>query len=111
MYRVRLINKSFRPAVNNQPLQVSGISGNVYGQSFYEPAHMGMVFLMSLTDYERVKFDLIGNIFAGQQWVPEFFEDDSDSWPRVIERARAKGVFKVGMSKKAVLEALNENAA
>lgn len=55
-------------------MPVSGISGKLYGHAFLQPEFGGPVFDMSLEEYQRDKFDIIGNPSFRQQWVPEFYE-------------------------------------
>lgn len=82
---------------------------------------------MSLEDYDRDKFDLIGNPDYQQQWVPEFIEVQAAVAPEseepirdpelvaintlrkeksLRERAKAAGVWKKGMTEEQIKEAL-----
>ena len=69
MNKVRLINRE----VTAQQYPVCGRSLKTYGQAVFKPEFGGLVFEMSLEDYQRDKFDLIGQTKFQQQWVPEFF--------------------------------------
>lgn len=71
MFRVRLINKVIGPS--NGIFPVCGKSTKLYGHASYMPEHGGPVLDMSLEDYDRDKFDIIGNKVSGQQWVPQFY--------------------------------------
>lgn len=72
MFRVRLINKVIGPS--NGVFPVCGKSTKLYGHASYMPEHGGPVLDMSLEDYDREKFDIIGNMASRQQWVPQFYE-------------------------------------
>jgi hypothetical protein len=53
---------------------VCGKSGRQYGMAILNPTFGGPVFDMSLKEYDRDKFDIIGQYRSGQLWVPEFYE-------------------------------------
>lgn len=71
MFKVRLINRVLSHGTTQYP--ICGASLKNYGQAFLRPEFGGFVFEMSLEDYERDKFDLIGQTLFQQQWVPQFF--------------------------------------
>lgn len=125
MHRVRLINRAASHGQTGFP--VCGISTKNYGQSALRPEFNGFVFEMSLEDYDRDKFDLIGNPDYQQQWVPEFIEVQAAVAPEseepirdpelvaintlrkeksLRERAKAAGVWKKGMTEEQIKEAL-----
>lgn len=106
MFRVRLINKVIGPT-SAAMHPVCGISGKLYGQAVFIPAFGGPVLELSLEDYERDKFDIIGNTKYRQQWIPEFFKEVPGShvgggnrlqqFNELRKRAKAAGVWKNGM--------------
>jgi hypothetical protein len=120
MFKVRLINRVLSHGRTEYP--ICGKSLKNYGQAVLRPEFGGFVFEMSLEDYERDKFDLIGQVLFQQQWVPEFYEaEESDvaiSDPELVQintpppertikqRARDAGVWKKGMSEDEMKEAL-----
>lgn len=79
MKKVLLINRQFNGSHQQYP--VSGRSGKFYGTAFHVPEKSGLVLEMSVEDYERDKFDIIGNPAAGHQWVPEFVSVPDDTRP------------------------------
>lgn len=71
--------------INAQTWPVAGKSTKLYGNAVASSAHGpgAVIFLMSLEEYARSAYDLIGNTTAAQQWVPEFKVDDS---PSIVSR-------------------------
>jgi len=67
---VLLINRNVGTGPQLYP--VCGKSGKLYGQATTRPEKGGPCFEMTLEDYERDKFDIIGNDRFHQQWIPEF---------------------------------------
>lgn len=64
--------------ISSQSHAVSGKSQKNYGNALYDASRGGVVFELSADDYHRNAHDLIGNVLAGQQWVPEFIESSAD---------------------------------
>jgi hypothetical protein len=126
MYKVRLINRDIGTSIGNMPYAVCGRSGKTYGRCFVDVDKGGPVYEMSLEDYELHKFDLIGNVARGQQWVPEFIEIHTadviaavrgegktavvnsahKKKRKLIERAKLAGVYKKGMTDEQIKDAL-----
>lgn len=69
MHTVLLVNKDLR---GQQIQPCSGKSGKLYGTATYNPIYSCPVFVMSLEEYEKAADDIMGNTFAGQQWIPVF---------------------------------------
>lgn len=113
MNRVRLVNR-IAGNTGSLPFSVSGQSGKEYGKAFFQPEFGGPVFEMSLEEYHAARFDLIGQTRYRQQWVPEFIEVKGASngkanllaFRELEQRAKAAGVWKKGMNKKQIQEAL-----
>jgi hypothetical protein len=128
MHKVRLIN---RVASHGRTLfPVCGVSTKNYGQAVLRPEFQGFVFEMPLEDYERDKFDIIGQTQFQQIWVPEFvlsgatndgdmrerpaLQSESSAPPTqkprkektLIERAKSAGVWRTGMSDEEIKVAL-----
>jgi hypothetical protein len=70
-YTVKLVQRGI--SSNTHP--VSGKSGKLYGQASYTAADRGVVFKMSLADYDQAAHDIAGNTAGSQQWVPEFIPE------------------------------------
>src|SRR6266496_1197009 len=124
MTYVLLINREVGLAHSIYP--VCGKSTKCYGSAVPDFARGGMAFRMSFEDYERDKWDILGNRNFQQTWVPEFVEEtpiqevieisaNGNAQPPILEPAfddmrwrdlcalgRNKGVFKVGMKREAL---------
>jgi hypothetical protein len=83
-YHVILVNRYF--GGSHQQFPVSGKSGKLYGHAALDAAKGGLVFKMSAEDYEKDKFDIVGNERAGHQWVPEFVAEPSAEAPPTVEQ-------------------------
>ena len=58
---------------------VSGKSMKSYGNATQDPSFGGVVFQMTMEQYAESAYDLIGNLVAGQQWVPLFVQDPASA--------------------------------
>jgi hypothetical protein len=77
-YTIQLVQRGL--SSNLHP--VIGKSGKLYGQATASPEHKGVIFRLSLDDYQRDAHDLIGNTSAGQQWVPEIVPAVAENVPK-----------------------------
>lgn len=112
MHKILLVNRLF--GAGQQQYPVCGISTKVYGQAHYSAEHRGLVFEMSAAEYEAVAFDIVGNTnkVAGQVWVPVVLEEKADpllgeDLKILQQRAREAGINSFGMTKVAIIAALN----
>lgn len=91
---------------------VSGKSGKHYGHAALDQVEGAPVFEMPVEQYERDKFDIIGNTAVMQQWVPSFVETPSAfsglSWKDLVQQAKAKGVNTFKMDRAQIEDALKE---
>jgi len=107
---VRLINKTLGMA--HQIYPVSGKSGKLYGHAHLSATDACPVFEMPVEDYERDKFDIIGNTTIMQQWVPSFVETHSEfsqiPWKVLVQQAKAKGINTFKLDRAQIEAALKE---
>jgi hypothetical protein len=106
-YKIRLINRDVSPSAPVFP--VCGKSGKTYGHATYDQALRGAIYPMSAADYERDKFDLIGNTAPMQQWVPEFQEAGAKVPMRELHaKAKQLKIKSVGLTRDALEAAIAE---
>lgn len=70
-YTVHLVQRG----ISSPTHPVSGKSGKLYGHALASPQDGGVMFTMSLQQYQEAAHDLIGNTAAAQQWVPEIVQE------------------------------------
>jgi hypothetical protein len=113
MTYVLLINREVGLAHNSYP--VCGKSTKCYGAAAPDFARGGVAFRMSIEDYERDKWDILGNRNFQQIWVPEFVVEQDPltgmKYNDLCKLAQEKGVlYHFGMKKPELVEALRKAA-
>lgn len=100
MKSVLLINKI---GLGYPLFAVSGKSGKLYGHATLSPEHGGVIFEMPVDQYERDKYDIVGNTAIMQQWVPSFQETPSPlsgmKWNELVRTAKEKGLNTFGKNR------------
>jgi len=115
MHYVLLVNREVGLSQDIYP--VCGKSGKCYGQATKDAPRGGVAFKLSIEDYERDKWDILGNRNFQQTWVPEFIEEpiqeavneparpkhqpdlDALKWHELTKLGKSLGVFKVGITR------------
>jgi hypothetical protein len=112
MHYVLLVNREVGLSQDIYP--VCGKSGKCYGQATKDAPRGGVAFKLSIEDYERDKWDILGNRNFQQTWVPEFIEVealnpqpqivtgdglDALKWHELTKIGKSLGVFKVGITR------------
>ena len=116
MTYVLLINREVGLAQTAYP--VCGKSGKAYGVGAPDPIRSGVTFKMSIDDYERDKWDILGNRAFGQVWIPEFVVESEPVDPLAGMRynemfvlAKQKGAqVHFGITKPDLIDALRKAA-
>jgi hypothetical protein len=72
MHTVLLVNRALGTSQALYP--VSGKSGKLYGQATLSTEKGGVAFEMSMEEYEKAAFDIVGNDSPMQRWVPFFIQ-------------------------------------
>lgn len=115
MHYVLLINREVGLSQDIYP--VCGKSTKCYGQATLDHNRRAVAFKMSIEDYERDKWDILGNRGFLQIWVPEFVVEpdaapalpvklnlDDMKWHELVKLGQNMGVYKVGQTRLRVIE-------